>query len=44
MADGGFFPEREVVCVSLAVAAECCGLDAMGVTCVEFGIDKIIVA
>ena len=44
MADGAFFPEIEVIGVSVAVAAEGGWLDAVGVAGVEFGIDEIVVS
>ena len=44
VADGGFFPESEVVCVCFAVAAECGGFDAVGVLGVSLRIDEVIVS
>jgi len=44
VADGGFFPEGEMVCVGLAVATEGGGLDAVWVAGVSLGVDKIVVS
>ena len=44
MANGGFFPKREVVRVSLAIAAEGGGFDAVGVFGLPLGVDKIVVS
>ncbi len=44
MADGGFFPEGEVVVVGFEIAAEGGGFDAVGVAGVEFGIDEVVVS
>ena len=44
VADGGVFPEIEMGCVGLAVAAEGGGLDAVRVAGVQLGVDEIVVA